>query len=198
MLFKDLIAGHIFHLVACHSNWNDQQCEVRWRLIVSDLKWCIHVILRWMRCTCNGAYHMSVHCPCTNYTVFIFMLTWFSVLPCRTLDITLDLKDPQYPEHNLGTLDLAVTLSPKEGDVRDAVRKLYELFCQITHPSFSSCTHYITPSFRGIKLELNRIHCAHHIWHNVVNCTCRNIKVLFSANPQTSTKSYFSVIIKVL
>lgn len=38
--------------------------------------------------------------------------------------MTLDLKDPQYPEHNLGSLELAVTLSPKEGDVRDAVRNL--------------------------------------------------------------------------
>ncbi|MED6237169.1 Multiple C2 and transmembrane domain-containing protein 1, partial [Ataeniobius toweri] len=40
----------------------------------------------------------------------------------RTLDVTLDLKDPQYPEHNLGSLELAVTLSPREGDIRDAVR----------------------------------------------------------------------------
>lgn len=38
--------------------------------------------------------------------------------------MTLELKDPQYPEHNLGSLELAVTLSPKEGDIRDAVRKL--------------------------------------------------------------------------
>ncbi|XP_019131491.2 multiple C2 and transmembrane domain-containing protein 1 [Larimichthys crocea] len=42
----------------------------------------------------------------------------------RTLDVTLDLKDPQYPEHNLGSLELAVTLSPKEGDVRDATMLL--------------------------------------------------------------------------
>ncbi|KAM9361085.1 multiple C2 and transmembrane domain-containing protein 1 [Symphorus nematophorus] len=42
----------------------------------------------------------------------------------RTLDVTLDLKDPQYPENNLGSLDLAVTLSPKEGDVRDATMLL--------------------------------------------------------------------------
>uniref|UniRef100_A0A3P9NDJ3 Multiple C2 and transmembrane domain containing 1 n=1 Tax=Poecilia reticulata TaxID=8081 RepID=A0A3P9NDJ3_POERE len=40
----------------------------------------------------------------------------------RTLDVTLDLKDPQYPEHDLGSLELTVTLSPKEGDIRDAVR----------------------------------------------------------------------------
>uniref|UniRef100_A0A8C6VUK7 Multiple C2 and transmembrane domain containing 1 n=1 Tax=Nothobranchius furzeri TaxID=105023 RepID=A0A8C6VUK7_NOTFU len=38
----------------------------------------------------------------------------------RTLDVTLDLKDPQYPEQNLGSLELSVTLSPKEGDTKDA------------------------------------------------------------------------------
>ncbi|XP_068594954.1 multiple C2 and transmembrane domain-containing protein 1 [Brachionichthys hirsutus] len=42
----------------------------------------------------------------------------------RMLDVTLDLKDPQYPEHNLGSLELAVTLSPKEGDLRDATMLL--------------------------------------------------------------------------
>ncbi|KAM9743667.1 multiple C2 and transmembrane domain-containing protein 1 isoform 2-T2 [Menidia menidia] len=42
----------------------------------------------------------------------------------RTLDVTLDLKDPQYPDHNLGSLDLAVTLSPKEGDMKDACQSM--------------------------------------------------------------------------
>ncbi|XP_036953084.1 multiple C2 and transmembrane domain-containing protein 1 isoform X6 [Acanthopagrus latus] len=42
----------------------------------------------------------------------------------RTLDVTLDLKDPQYPENNLGSLDLAVTVSPKEGDVKDAYQSM--------------------------------------------------------------------------
>ncbi|KAM4577140.1 multiple C2 and transmembrane domain-containing protein 1 isoform 3-T3 [Odontesthes bonariensis] len=42
----------------------------------------------------------------------------------RTLDVTLDLKDPQYPEQNLGSLELAVTLSPKEGDTKDATMLL--------------------------------------------------------------------------
>ncbi|TNM89772.1 hypothetical protein fugu_004006 [Takifugu bimaculatus] len=44
----------------------------------------------------------------------------------RTLDVTLDLKDPQYPENDLGTLELAVTLTPKE-NMSDAVRNS----CQI-------------------------------------------------------------------
>ncbi|KAM6930282.1 multiple C2 and transmembrane domain-containing protein 1 isoform 2-T2 [Xenentodon cancila] len=42
----------------------------------------------------------------------------------RSLDVTLDLKDPQYPEHNLGSLELAVTLSPKEGDAKDAYQSM--------------------------------------------------------------------------
>ncbi|KAG5841078.1 hypothetical protein ANANG_G00195780 [Anguilla anguilla] len=38
----------------------------------------------------------------------------------RTLDVTLELKDPQYQDHDLGTLDLAITVLPKEGDFREA------------------------------------------------------------------------------
>lgn len=52
----------------------------------------------------------------------------------RTQDVTLDLKDPQYPEHDLGSLELAVTVSPKEGDVRDSVRNRFEPF-SLTTPS---------------------------------------------------------------
>uniref|UniRef100_A0A673L6F6 Multiple C2 and transmembrane domain-containing protein 1-like n=1 Tax=Sinocyclocheilus rhinocerous TaxID=307959 RepID=A0A673L6F6_9TELE len=37
----------------------------------------------------------------------------------ETLDVTLDLKDPHYPNHDLGSLELAVTLIPKEGDFRE-------------------------------------------------------------------------------
>lgn len=42
----------------------------------------------------------------------------------------LDLKDPQYPEKNLGTLELSVTLSPKE-DVTDAVRNCMQNYSSI-------------------------------------------------------------------
>lgn len=40
------------------------------------------------------------------------------------MDVTLDLKDPHYPDHDLGSLELVVTLSPKEGDFREAVSVL--------------------------------------------------------------------------
>lgn len=64
--------------------------------------------------------------------------------------MTLDLKDPQYPEHDLGSLELAVTLSPKEGDVRDAVRTPHEVVCSFI--SLSSCTHHISSSSWGLIL----------------------------------------------
>lgn len=68
----------------------------------------------------------NVYSPSLANRIFNFLSTCFIGLLCRTLDVTLDLKDPQYPENNLGTLDLSVTLSPKEGDLRDAVRNLYD------------------------------------------------------------------------
>ncbi|XP_051512538.1 multiple C2 and transmembrane domain-containing protein 1-like isoform X4 [Myxocyprinus asiaticus] len=42
----------------------------------------------------------------------------------RTLDVILDLKDPHYPNHDLGSLELAVTLIPKEGEFREAHQSL--------------------------------------------------------------------------
>lgn len=77
---------------------------------------------------------------------------FFTVPFCRTLDVTLDLKDPQYPEHNLGSLELSVTLSPKEGDMRDAVSNVDELISE-SHFSLiflSSCTHHLSSPVKGI------------------------------------------------
>uniref|UniRef100_A0A3Q4G4W9 Multiple C2 domains, transmembrane 1a n=1 Tax=Neolamprologus brichardi TaxID=32507 RepID=A0A3Q4G4W9_NEOBR len=70
----------------------------------------------------------------------------------RALDVTLDLKDPQYPEHNLGSLELSVTLTPKEGDVRDAVRNL-EIYNNSDYSFISvfSCIHHKS-SFLGESL----------------------------------------------
>lgn len=70
---------------------------------------CVRVCTRVCACLCV--------CMCARVTVS-------SLCHLRTLDVTLDLEDPQYPEHNLGTLELAVTLSPKEGDFREAVSPL--------------------------------------------------------------------------
>ncbi|TKS78872.1 Multiple C2 and transmembrane domain-containing protein 1 [Collichthys lucidus] len=78
----------------------------------------------------------------------------------RTLDVTLDLKDPQYPEHNLGSLELAVTLSPKEGDVRDAIqngeRKAYVLKSkELTGPTKGVIFLEIDVIFNATDVTLN-------------------------------------------
>lgn len=78
---------------------------------------------------------------------------WLIVYLQRALDVTLDLKDPQYPEHNLGSLELSVTLTPKEGDVRDAVRNL-EIYnnSDFSFISVFSCIHHKSSFFGGITL----------------------------------------------
>lgn len=42
-----------------------------------------------------------------------------SVLSYRTIPVTLVLKDPQYPDQDLGSLELAVTLTPKESPIEE-------------------------------------------------------------------------------
>lgn len=37
------------------------------------------------------------------------------------MDVTLTLKDPHYPDHDLGVILLSVILTPKEGEHRDVV-----------------------------------------------------------------------------
>ncbi|XP_030579905.1 multiple C2 and transmembrane domain-containing protein 1 isoform X2 [Archocentrus centrarchus] len=37
----------------------------------------------------------------------------------RTIPVTLVLKDPQYPDHDLGTLELAVNLTPKDSPIEE-------------------------------------------------------------------------------
>lgn len=37
----------------------------------------------------------------------------------RTIPVTLVLKDPQYPDQDLGTLELAVNLTPKDSPIEE-------------------------------------------------------------------------------
>lgn len=41
------------------------------------------------------------------------------VLSYRTIPVTLELKDPQHPDQDLGTLELAVTLTPKDSPIEE-------------------------------------------------------------------------------
>uniref|UniRef100_A0A8C7CDQ3 Multiple C2 and transmembrane domain-containing protein 1 n=1 Tax=Oncorhynchus kisutch TaxID=8019 RepID=A0A8C7CDQ3_ONCKI len=76
----------------------------------------------------------------------------------ETLDVTLDLEDPQYPEHNLGTLELAVTLSPKEGDFREAVSPR----CRSLSLSLSSVQQHSS-------MRLSDVHKKAQLWRGIVS-----------------------------
>lgn len=52
----------------------------------------------------------------------------------RTVPVTLVLKDPQHPEQDLGTLELAVTLTPKHSPIEERRDSMVR-----TEPS--SCTN---------------------------------------------------------
>uniref|UniRef100_A0A7N6AV24 C2 domain-containing protein n=1 Tax=Anabas testudineus TaxID=64144 RepID=A0A7N6AV24_ANATE len=94
----------------------------------------------------------------TFFYKIISFLFWLCFLPIRAQDVTLDLKDPQYPEQNLGSLELSVTVSPKEADVRDSVRKLLQLPSQTT---FS--LHLL------LSMRLSDVHRKAQLWRGIVS-----------------------------
>uniref|UniRef100_A0A4W4G0M0 C2 domain-containing protein n=1 Tax=Electrophorus electricus TaxID=8005 RepID=A0A4W4G0M0_ELEEL len=72
----------------------------------------------------------------------------------RTLDVILELKDPQYPDHDLGSLELAVTLTPKEGSFKDATMLLRRSWKR---------------SSKHQSLRLSDIHRKAQLWRGIVS-----------------------------
>lgn len=75
----------------------------------------------------------------------------------RPTDVTLPLKDPHYPDHDLGTILLSVTLTPKEGEHRDV--------------------------FQTQSLRLSDVHRKSHLWRGIVSITLiegRDLKAMDS------------------
>ncbi|XP_051539062.1 multiple C2 and transmembrane domain-containing protein 1-like isoform X4 [Myxocyprinus asiaticus] len=75
----------------------------------------------------------------------------------RTLDVTLDLKDPHYPNHDLGSLELAVTLIPKEGDFREAT--------MLMRRSWKRSSKVIPHQ----SLRLSDVHRKAQLWRGIVS-----------------------------
>ncbi|XP_048045140.1 multiple C2 and transmembrane domain-containing protein 1-like isoform X3 [Megalobrama amblycephala] len=72
----------------------------------------------------------------------------------RTLDVTLELKDPQYPNHDLGSLELAVTLIPKEGDFRETTMLMRRSWKR---------------SSKHQSLRLSDVHRKSQLWRGIVS-----------------------------
>ncbi|CAM4538707.1 unnamed protein product [Leuciscus chuanchicus] len=72
----------------------------------------------------------------------------------RNLDVTIELKDPHYPNHDLGSLDLTVKLIPKEGDFRETTMLMRRSWKR---------------SSKHQSLRLSDIHRKSQLWRGIVS-----------------------------
>ncbi|XP_045422451.1 multiple C2 and transmembrane domain-containing protein 1 isoform X10 [Lemur catta] len=101
----------------------------------------------------------------------------------RPTDVTLTLKDPHYPDHDLGIILLSVVLTPKEGESRDVTcgRPVLPVlgFCRAELQSpYCQNTQFQTQSLR-----LSDLHRKSHLWRGIVSITLiegRDLKAMDS------------------
>ncbi|XP_062941597.1 multiple C2 and transmembrane domain-containing protein 1 isoform X3 [Cynocephalus volans] len=88
----------------------------------------------------------------------------------RPTDVTLTLKDPHYPDHDLGIILLSVVLTPKEGEPRDVT--------MLMRKSWKRSSKFQTQSLR-----LSDLHRKSHLWRGIVSITLiegRDLKAMDS------------------
>ncbi|XP_021568160.1 multiple C2 and transmembrane domain-containing protein 1 isoform X4 [Carlito syrichta] len=88
----------------------------------------------------------------------------------RSTDVTLTLKDPHYPDHDLGIILLSVVLTPKEGESRDVT--------MLMRKSWKRSSKFQTQSLR-----LSDLHRKSHLWRGIVSITLiegRDLKAMDS------------------
>ncbi|XP_053767812.1 multiple C2 and transmembrane domain-containing protein 1 isoform X9 [Desmodus rotundus] len=95
----------------------------------------------------------------------------------RPTDVTLTLKDPHYPDHDLGAILLSVILTPKEGEHRDV-----ELSKNEVVGSYFSVKSFFW-RFQTQSLRLSDAHRKSHLWRGIVSITLiegRDLKAMDS------------------
>ncbi|KAM7149407.1 multiple C2 and transmembrane domain-containing protein 1 isoform 15-T15 [Molossus nigricans] len=95
----------------------------------------------------------------------------------RPIDVTLTLKDPHYPDHDLGIILLSVILTPKEGEHRDV-----ELSKNEVVGSYFSMKSFFW-RFQTQSLRLSDAHRKSHLWRGIVSITLiegRDLKAMDS------------------
>ncbi|XP_039731046.1 multiple C2 and transmembrane domain-containing protein 1 isoform X20 [Pteropus medius] len=88
----------------------------------------------------------------------------------RPMDVTLTLKDPHYPDHDLGVILLSVVLTPKEGEHKDVT--------MLMRKSWKRSSKFQTQSLR-----LSDVHRKSHLWRGIVSITLiegRDLKAMDS------------------
>ncbi|XP_065731130.1 multiple C2 and transmembrane domain-containing protein 1 isoform X1 [Phocoena phocoena] len=108
----------------------------------------------------------------------------------RPTDVTVTLKDPHYPDHDLGIILLSVVLTPKEGEHRDVTmlmrkswkRSSKELSENEVVGSYFSVKSFFR-RFQTQSLRLSDIHRKPHLWRGIVSITLiegRDLKAMDS------------------
>ncbi|XP_063101427.1 multiple C2 and transmembrane domain-containing protein 1 isoform X4 [Cavia porcellus] len=95
----------------------------------------------------------------------------------RPTDVTLTLKDPHYPDHDLGIILLSVILTPKEGESRDV-----ELSENEVVGSYFSVKSFFW-RFQSQSVRLSDQHRKSHLWRGIVSITLiegRDLKAMDS------------------
>ncbi|XP_047273686.1 multiple C2 and transmembrane domain-containing protein 1 isoform X24 [Homo sapiens] len=121
----------------------------------------------------------------------------------RPTDVTLTLKDPHYPDHDLGIILLSVILTPKEGESRDvelsenevvgsyfSVKSLFWRTCgRPALPVLGFCRAELqnpyckNVQFQTQSLRLSDLHRKSHLWRGIVSITLiegRDLKAMDS------------------
>ncbi|XP_023473737.1 multiple C2 and transmembrane domain-containing protein 1 isoform X4 [Equus caballus] len=124
----------------------------------------------------------------------------------RPTDVTLTLKDPHYPDHDLGIILLSVVLTPKEGEHRDAQSSIHSFLhwriCEIKtmlmrkswkRSSKELSENEVVGSYFSVKsffwrfqtqsLRLSDAHRKSHLWRGIVSITLiegRDLKAMDS------------------
>ncbi|XP_074216465.1 multiple C2 and transmembrane domain-containing protein 1 isoform X8 [Camelus bactrianus] len=124
----------------------------------------------------------------------------------RPTDVTLTLKDPHYPDHDLGIILLSVVLTPKEGEHRDVQSSIHSFLhwriCEIKtmlmrkswkRSSKELSENEVVGSYVSVKsffwrfqtqsLRLSDVHRKSHLWRGIVSITLiegRDLKAMDS------------------
>nr|XP_015306936.1 PREDICTED: multiple C2 and transmembrane domain-containing protein 1 isoform X7 [Macaca fascicularis] len=124
----------------------------------------------------------------------------------RPTDVTLTLKDPHYPDHDLGIILLSVILTPKEGESRDVQSSIHSFLhwriCEIKtmlmrkswkRSSKELSENEVVGSYFSVKslfwrfqtqsLRLSDLHRKSHLWRGIVSITLiegRDLKAMDS------------------
>ncbi|KAM5169048.1 multiple C2 and transmembrane domain-containing protein 1 isoform 6-T6 [Callospermophilus lateralis] len=108
----------------------------------------------------------------------------------RPTDVTLTLKDPHYPDHDLGIILLSVILTPKEGESRDVtmlMRKSWKRSSKELSENEVVGSYFSVKSFfwrfQTQSLRLSDQHRKSHLWRGIVSITLiegRDLKAMDS------------------